>query len=62
MTNPRQDVFDMDPEMNNPLSLKTEVCGSRLQAHGHQPVQNPWQQYFADVELRDCINKDVERT
>uniref|UniRef100_A0A915AFU9 Rab-GAP TBC domain-containing protein n=3 Tax=Parascaris univalens TaxID=6257 RepID=A0A915AFU9_PARUN len=40
-------AFQMDPEMNNPLSLGD---------------QNPWQQYFADEDLRECINRDVERT
>uniref|UniRef100_A0A914CC24 Rab-GAP TBC domain-containing protein n=1 Tax=Acrobeloides nanus TaxID=290746 RepID=A0A914CC24_9BILA len=46
-TNPREDIFNFDPELNNPLSLQAE---------------NPWQKYFVDAELRDCINKDVERT
>ncbi|VDM50753.1 unnamed protein product [Toxocara canis] len=46
--NPHCDeAFQMDPEMNNPLSLGE---------------QNPWQQYFADEDLRECINRDVERT
>ncbi|MFH4977310.1 hypothetical protein AB6A40_004019 [Gnathostoma spinigerum] len=47
ITNPRQDASSLDPELSNPLSLRSD---------------NPWRQYFADEELRDCINRDVERT
>jgi hypothetical protein len=25
-------------------------------------VQNPWQQFFVDNELRQCIQQDVTRT
>uniref|UniRef100_A0A0N5A874 Rab-GAP TBC domain-containing protein n=1 Tax=Syphacia muris TaxID=451379 RepID=A0A0N5A874_9BILA len=39
----------MDIELNNPLSQKQEV-------------RSPWQQYFEDCELRECIDKDVKRT
>jgi TBC1 domain family protein 5 len=45
--NPREEVFDMDLGLNNPLSLHS---GS------------PWQQYFEDQEIKDIIAKDVNRT
>uniref|UniRef100_A0A183GVU7 Rab-GAP TBC domain-containing protein n=1 Tax=Heligmosomoides polygyrus TaxID=6339 RepID=A0A183GVU7_HELPZ len=45
--NPHDDRFCQDPQINNPLD---------------QTDHNPWQQYFADHELRDIILKDVGRT
>ncbi|VDN07460.1 unnamed protein product [Thelazia callipaeda] len=47
LTNPRDKTLTMDPNISNPLSLGEE---------------NPWQQYFADSKLRECISCDVERT
>ncbi|ETN68519.1 hypothetical protein NECAME_15786 [Necator americanus] len=45
--NPHDDRFCQDPQVNNPLD---------------QADHNPWQQYFADHDLRDLISKDVGRT
>ncbi|VDL73842.1 unnamed protein product, partial [Nippostrongylus brasiliensis] len=45
--NPHDDRFCQDPQINNPLN---------------QTDHNPWQQYFADHDLRDLILKDVGRT
>ncbi|EPB70125.1 hypothetical protein ANCCEY_10771 [Ancylostoma ceylanicum] len=45
--NPHDDRFCQDPQVNNPLD---------------QTDHNPWQQYFADHDLRDLISKDVGRT
>ncbi|KAK6052017.1 hypothetical protein COOONC_10478, partial [Cooperia oncophora] len=45
--NPHDDRFCQDPQINNPLD---------------QTDHNPWQQYFADHDLRDIILKDVGRT
>ncbi|KAK6029142.1 hypothetical protein OSTOST_04753 [Ostertagia ostertagi] len=45
--NPHDDRFCQDPQINNPLD---------------QTDHNPWQQYFADHDLRDLILKDVGRT
>ncbi|VDO52261.1 unnamed protein product [Haemonchus placei] len=45
--NPHDDRFCQDPQINNPLD---------------QTDHNPWQQYFADHDLRDLIMKDVGRT
>ncbi|VDP21975.1 unnamed protein product [Onchocerca flexuosa] len=47
LTNPREQTSGLDPNVSNPLSLGDE---------------NPWQQYFIDCKLRECINRDVERT
>ncbi|EJD74406.1 TBC1 domain family member 5 [Loa loa] len=47
LTNPREQTSVLDPNVSNPLSLGDE---------------NPWQQYFIDCKLRECINRDVERT
>uniref|UniRef100_A0A0R3RJV4 Rab-GAP TBC domain-containing protein n=1 Tax=Elaeophora elaphi TaxID=1147741 RepID=A0A0R3RJV4_9BILA len=47
LMNPREQGSGLDPNVNNPLSLGDE---------------NPWQQYFIDCKLRECINRDVERT
>ncbi|KAL4003829.1 Rab-GTPase-TBC domain family protein [Acanthocheilonema viteae] len=47
LTNPREQTSSLDPNVSNPLSLGDE---------------NPWQQYFIDCTLRECINRDVERT
>ncbi|CAG9532496.1 unnamed protein product [Cercopithifilaria johnstoni] len=47
LMNPREQTSGLDPNVNNPLSLGDE---------------NPWQQYFSDCKLRECINRDVERT
>uniref|UniRef100_A0A915E940 Rab-GAP TBC domain-containing protein n=1 Tax=Ditylenchus dipsaci TaxID=166011 RepID=A0A915E940_9BILA len=45
---PRRDsLHELDVKVNNPLALQQE---------------NPWQQFFVDSDLRECINKDVERT
>ncbi|KHN74040.1 TBC1 domain family member 5 [Toxocara canis] len=72
--NPHCDeAFQMDPEMNNPLSLGEQLtinphCDEAFQMDPemNNPLslgeQNPWQQYFADEDLRECINRDVERT
>uniref|UniRef100_A0A914YDT6 Rab-GAP TBC domain-containing protein n=1 Tax=Panagrolaimus superbus TaxID=310955 RepID=A0A914YDT6_9BILA len=45
--NPREEVFDMDLGLNNPLSLHS---GS------------PWQKFFEEQEIKDIIGKDVNRT
>ncbi|KHJ94095.1 hypothetical protein OESDEN_05979 [Oesophagostomum dentatum] len=45
--NPHDDRYCQDPQVNNPLD---------------QTDHNPWQQYFADHEIRDLISKDVGRT
>ncbi|VDK70027.1 unnamed protein product [Litomosoides sigmodontis] len=47
LTNPHEQTSGLDPNVSNPLSLGDE---------------NPWQQYFVDCKLRECINRDVERT
>uniref|UniRef100_A0A158PBR0 Rab-GAP TBC domain-containing protein n=1 Tax=Angiostrongylus cantonensis TaxID=6313 RepID=A0A158PBR0_ANGCA len=47
LPNPHDECFCQDPQINNPLD---------------QTEHNPWQQYFADHELRDLISKDVSRT
>ena len=56
-------------ETNNPLSLAVEVRLSFFLCQGPAPTdsdprspQNPWQSWFADVELRKVIRQDVERT
>ncbi|CCO26294.1 TBC1 domain family, member 5 [Rhizoctonia solani AG-1 IB] len=44
---PRRTSVDLDLAQNNPLSLDES---------------NPWKEYFASLELRKTIQKDVERT
>ncbi|KAH7340523.1 rab-GTPase-TBC domain-containing protein [Rhizoctonia solani] len=44
---PRRTKVDLDLAQNNPLSLDES---------------NPWKDYFASLELRKTIQKDVERT
>ncbi|CAE6393024.1 unnamed protein product [Rhizoctonia solani] len=44
---PRRTTVDLDLAQNNPLSLDES---------------NPWKEYFASLELRKTIQKDVERT
>ncbi|CAE6520245.1 unnamed protein product [Rhizoctonia solani] len=44
---PRQTKVELDLAQNNPLSLDES---------------NPWKDYFASLELRKTIQKDVERT
>ncbi|CAD6192962.1 unnamed protein product [Caenorhabditis auriculariae] len=47
ITDPHDERFSQDPQLNNPLA----------------PIeQNPWHKYFADSDLRDIISKDVSRT
>ncbi|KAI1710953.1 rab-GTPase-TBC domain-containing protein [Ditylenchus destructor] len=43
----RESLQSLNPDVNNPLA---------------QFRENPWQEYFADVELREVISKDVDRT
>lgn len=63
-TNPRAKAFEEDPQLNNPLSLQDEASALVGLVEDLPPLfsQNPWQQFFLDEELRDCIRKDVERT
>jgi TBC1 domain family protein 5 len=49
-------------ERNNPLSLDEQVCRSRLFAFRLDSFQNPWKQWFENVELRKTIRQDVQRT
>lgn len=49
---------------NNPLALSETVNSLyiNLLFNCYNYVQNPWQQYFADSEIRKVIRQDVERT
>uniref|UniRef100_A0AC34RI87 Rab-GAP TBC domain-containing protein n=1 Tax=Panagrolaimus sp. JU765 TaxID=591449 RepID=A0AC34RI87_9BILA len=43
----QEDVFGLSLDINNPLSLEAD---------------SPWNQYFADANLKETIEKDVDRT
>ena len=54
-----------DPTNVNPLSLHDDVRCLHLCQTTRAiccSLQNPWQQYFCDEELRACIVQDVTRT
>lgn len=60
---PRQ--HHTDPTTVNPLSLHDDVRCLHLRQTTCaicRSLQNPWQQYFCDEELRACIVQDVTRT
>ena len=65
MIDPRQANEKADLLRNNPLSLEEDVCASSPDLPCvviYSCVQNPWQQYFQDQEIRATIEQDVVRT